>query len=599
MGRRALESPHSGAPAELGQVSVSQRLSEGISTAHSLNEVRWRWGAWTVLTLTVILYFARLGARALWASEFRWGEIAREMLLTRDFFWPTINGHVYFDKPLGSYWLVIASSLITGRVDEAAVRVPSAVAGVLAVALLILLASRLYDHETGVSAGFILATSFSFVFWARTGSADVETIAGTLAALLIFKTNENRPGWWLVPMWLMMALTSLMKGLLGFVLPILVIGVYSCVADGWQELKRRLLRGPFQSRITWLVERNRWFFNWHSAVAASLGVVVYCAPFAVSYARSGSATGIYMVYRENLERYFAPFDHRGPIYLYVYVIFGLMMPWSAFLPAALVHAHQPGDPETAKARADRFVLTFFWTTFIFFSSSGSRRSYYILPILPPAAIMVARIFEETNKDLNRVTQLLLKAGYVLVLTAVALSWLALLPPKLVLPLPYSSWPIVPQREIFAACWIVALSTAAYGLIRHRLQPRFISLAIISYALMFYLFVVALPAGDQWRGEKYFAQQTRRIIGGHPTELAAFNVLPPIFYLKLANPVPQFYTRAELEAAIHDGQVNWVILRQRDLPELAMPVQEVAFEPTYPWDSREHRLNALVLVQMEH
>src|SRR6266481_7077377 len=66
-----------------------------------------------VLILTAILFFARLGARALWSSEFRWAEIAREMLATHNYFWPTINGHVYYDKPLGSYWLVIFSTPFT------------------------------------------------------------------------------------------------------------------------------------------------------------------------------------------------------------------------------------------------------------------------------------------------------------------------------------------------------------------------------------------------------------------------------------------------------------------------------------------------------
>ena len=30
-----------------------------------------------------------------------------------------------------------------------------------------------------------------------------------------------------------------------------------------------------------------------------------------------------------------PFDHRGPVYLYTYVIFALMAPWCVMLPAAL------------------------------------------------------------------------------------------------------------------------------------------------------------------------------------------------------------------------------------------------------------------------
>ncbi|HXR25631.1 MAG TPA: glycosyltransferase family 39 protein, partial [Candidatus Binataceae bacterium] len=201
------------------------------------NEGRWRTAAYAVMVLAAVLYFARLGVRALWASEFRWAEIAREMLLTRDYFWPTINGHVYFDKPLGSYWLVIAATWLTGGMNEAAARLPSAVAGLLAVGLLILLGRRLYDFRTAVMAAFILATSYSFVFWSRHADADIETVAGELAALLLFWRNRDRPsGWWIVGLWVLMAITSLTKGLLGFVLPLLVIGVYSSIADGWSAV---------------------------------------------------------------------------------------------------------------------------------------------------------------------------------------------------------------------------------------------------------------------------------------------------------------------------------------------------------------------------
>ena len=76
---------------------------------------RWRLCAAAILALTAILFFSRLGARALWSSEFRWAEIAREMRLSSNYFWPTINGRVYYDKPLGSYWLVLAAAEFTGR----------------------------------------------------------------------------------------------------------------------------------------------------------------------------------------------------------------------------------------------------------------------------------------------------------------------------------------------------------------------------------------------------------------------------------------------------------------------------------------------------
>ena len=456
------------------------------------SELRGRWAALAVLLLTAILYFVRLGARTLWASEFRWAEIAREMLLTHNYFWPTINGRVYFDKPLGSYWLVLASAWITGGIDEATTRIPSAIAGILAVALLILLTRRLYGLRTGVVAGFILATSFSFAFWARTASADIETVAGELAALVIFANNENRAGWWVVPMWFVMALTSLMKGLMGFVLPMMVIGAYSYVAGGWLELEHRLMHGPLGLRIHWLIEQNRWLFNWRTSVAVALAGVIYFAPFAISYTATGSTKGMYMVYRENVERYFAPFDHRGPIYLYVFVIFELMAPWSAFMPAALVHAHNRAEAASTRLRSDRFVLAFFWTTFIFFTMSGSRRSYYILPILPAASILVARIFVVAEKDLSESSRFLLKVGFWMVLSAVALSAVILLPPQVLLPPPYSLLPMLPRPWIFAACWILSLGTAVYAFVCYSRKRILLSVSVISYLLLCYLFMFAMP-----------------------------------------------------------------------------------------------------------
>src|SRR5439155_17802534 len=136
--------------------------------------------------VAAVLCFARLGERALWAMEVRWAEIPREMVLHGDYFRPTINGQLYYDKPLGSYWLVLTAAWLTGGVNELSARLPSAVAGLLGVALLITIARRLYDRRTAALAGLILATCFGYPYFARCASADAETVAGELAALALF-----------------------------------------------------------------------------------------------------------------------------------------------------------------------------------------------------------------------------------------------------------------------------------------------------------------------------------------------------------------------------------------------------------------------------
>src|SRR5271154_3754924 len=127
-------------------------------SARSEHDSRFRLRAGFVLILAAVLFLTRLGARALWSSEFRWAEIAREMHVTGNYFWPTIDGRLYYDKPLPSYWLVLLAAHLTGSLNEAAARIPCAIAGLLAVGLLMLLARRLYDWRTAAMAGLILAT---------------------------------------------------------------------------------------------------------------------------------------------------------------------------------------------------------------------------------------------------------------------------------------------------------------------------------------------------------------------------------------------------------------------------------------------------------
>jgi 4-amino-4-deoxy-L-arabinose transferase-like glycosyltransferase len=574
------------------------------TTTASAQDARWRKLAWIVLGLAAILFFARLGARAIWSSEFRWAEIAREMQITSNYFWPTINGRPYYDKPLGTYWLVIASTWVTGGMNEAAARLPCAIAGMLAVAFLISIGRRLYDLKTGVVAAFILATSFSFVFFSRHASADVETITGELAAIILFLRNERtQSGWWVVALWLVMALTSQMKGLLGFVLPIAVIGSYCMFADGLDELRRALVSGPLSQRIRWIVDRNRWFFNWKTPLAIAIAGAIYYVPFAISNWETGSGKGLSMVYRENVQRYFEPFDHKGPIYLYTYVIFALMAPWSALIPAALANFHgaqwSPTVPpnDERRIRSDRFTASFFWATFVFFTLSGSRRSYYLLPILPAAALMVARLLDQPFERMTNLVRTLTRFGFGVIVVAVTLSILALIPPAWVLPQPWAQLPPAPNIGIFAIFWIGSIAAIIYAL--KNLSPQRIAIAIgaVAWLFMFYFFVFAMPAGDAFRSEKPFAAEVRNVIGNDTSTLALFRNQGPTFYLALPQPVPQYDHLIDLNRAITDGHVHWLIIRRRDLGLLKFKSNQAAAETVYPWERKEHGLNNMVLLRV--
>jgi 4-amino-4-deoxy-L-arabinose transferase-like glycosyltransferase len=275
-----------------------------------------------------------------------------------------------------------------------------------------------------------------------------------------------------------------------------------------------------------------------------------------------------------------------------------MAPWSVFLPAAMVHAHRHSAAKCTSSKSDRFVLTFFWTVFTFFSWSGSRRSYYILPILPAAAILIARIFVIGERELNDAARSLVKVGFWVVASVLIFSGVALLPVRVFLPMPYSLLPMLPHPGIFAVCWLLSLVPTAYACIRCSRERMLSSVGVTSYLLLLYLFVVAMPAGDKWRGEKQFAEATRQLIHDQPDRLAAFKATPPVFYLGFSKPVPQYDSTAELASALRNGQVGWIILRRRDIPALNIAAREAVAEATYPWDSPERRSNALVLLKLQ-
>lgn len=553
-----------------------------------------------VLGLAVLLFFLRLGARTLWSSEFRWAQVVREMKLNANYFWPTIDGRVYYDKPLGSYWLVLGAARLFGSLDERAVRLPSAVAGVLGVALLMLLVRRLYGGCEAALCGFILATSFSYVFFSRHASADVETVTGELAALWLFVRNqERRDGWWVIALWLVMAATSLTKGLLGFVLPLLVIGVYSCVAEGIGEFYRGVLRGPFPGRARWLMARNRWLFNRKTPVGAALALTLYFAPFIVSGARSGSNQGLAMVYHENLVRFFHPFDHRAPVYLYIYVIFALMAPWSALLPGALAEVHHSRPAATGSAKADRFALVYFWATFVFFTFSGSRRSYYLLPILPAGAMLVGRTLARDLAELWPLARTLLVGGYFVVATAVVVSIAAVLPPAHLLPGGLGTLPPAPDRLIFGVFWLVEGAAVLYAASALTTRRIFLATGITAYLFMAYLFVFAMPAAETWRGERTFALEVRRAVGPDTDALGLYRTLgPSFFYLDPPKPLPYFQNQPVLEGAVKSGAIRWVIVRRHYLDELKLPATVVAEEATFPFEDQRQRDDKELLLKIE-
>jgi 4-amino-4-deoxy-L-arabinose transferase-like glycosyltransferase len=541
-------------------------------------------GAVGVLIASAALFFPRLGDRAVVSEEFRWAEVAREMRLTGDWFHPTINGRTYYDKPIGSYWLILVASFWTGEVDETTARLPAAISAWLGVLLVMLVAARLYDGRTAVLAGAILATSFGFAFFARRATADMETTTGVLAAVWLYAFRRDSPSQrWVIILWLIMALTSLTKGLLGFALPIAVFVVHGV----WSALVRPTTNKTLLSRsVDVLIKGNRWLFNRWTLVALPLGTALFLAPFAVSTWMSGSNAGLELLYRENLKRFFVPHNHTGPFFLYMGVVFLIAAPWSVFLPAALIPSRE-NNPN------DRLALAYFGAVFAFFTLAASRRSYYLLPVLPAVALLVARCLQVPAERLPAVARALWSAGLALFALGLVLAGALLLPPT-ILPPPYDALPALPLRWAFAVVWVAGLSALAWVVLRrYNPTPWMVTAAFVAAG---YVFLILLPAIEDYRTRRTFAASVRQVVGDDMSELALCDAQDIVFDLGARPPIKEYSTVAEAAEALQRGAVRWIVTPRRRWHDQAIPTEIVAAEAIQPWEKDESRGDKMMLLR---
>ena len=90
--------------------------------------------------------------------------------------------------------------------------------------LVYLIGEQLFRKGTGLIAGWMLATTFYFVFWARVATADILTVCGVLAAVWWYwRGPDDTRLWRYAVFFLLLSLTSLFKGLIGFILPGLLL----------------------------------------------------------------------------------------------------------------------------------------------------------------------------------------------------------------------------------------------------------------------------------------------------------------------------------------------------------------------------------------
>jgi 4-amino-4-deoxy-L-arabinose transferase-like glycosyltransferase len=177
------------------------------------------------------------------------------------------NGKTYPEKPPLFFWLIAFSSFLWQGFSSFSVRFPAAFFGTLTVLVTFFLGKALYSSRTGFLSGLILATSLEFVYLSTRANIDTTLTFFTTASLLCFfqwyrrdhdktkvmekaevEVKDEEKGKMRNPLiygfYVGMALATLAKGPVGFILPLLISLIYLVVQKDWNRIRRmRLLSG--------------------------------------------------------------------------------------------------------------------------------------------------------------------------------------------------------------------------------------------------------------------------------------------------------------------------------------------------------------------
>ena len=333
-----------------------------------------------VVLLAALSFFGGLGRGAIADNdEAFYAEAAREMVESGDWITPHFNYEPRFQKPALYYWLTAALFAITGP-GEFSARVWPAIAGIGLVLVTTACARRWYDDSVALLAGAITATSFGYFALARMSLPDLPlaffVTAAIWAAFVATLERERNPRKWLLLAATAAALGFLVKGPLALVLPVLVVV-------------------PIL-----LMERRSFNVQFSDVVLAALLFIAIASPwYLVMWLRHGNEYLASFFIGDNYERFAtARFNDPRPWWFYLPIAAGGLLPWTPLMLSWLGPILQFLTRRRDVGTVDLRLLLWALLPLAFFTLSVGKQPRYILPVLPPLAMLLASsVIERTSE----------------------------------------------------------------------------------------------------------------------------------------------------------------------------------------------------------
>ena len=316
-------------------------------------------------------------------------EVAREMLQRHDYVTPYVDGIRFFDKPPLMYWAGAGGMKLLGEYDWAA-RLPLSLMVLLLFLAVYALGTRLFGERGGFYGAVAMATSLGPYLFTRFYIPDIMNALWMTLGIHLFLiaeecVREGRSARWAA--WafaVVMALNLLTKGLIGVVFPVGFVLLYSVFTRQLRSLPRMHL-------LSSLAVFACIALPWH--VLAALRNPAIVMPAGTGLPAHAGWAWFYLI-NEHVLRFRGlriPHDYgQVPVPLFWLMFFLWLMPWTAFLPAALTQYariwRNRAMENPIRTRAALTVLL--WSSMVLgFFTLSSRQEYYSLPALPALALM--------------------------------------------------------------------------------------------------------------------------------------------------------------------------------------------------------------------
>ncbi len=488
-----------------------------------------------VLGSIAALYLVQLGGTAFWdPDEGRYASVAAAMVRSGDWIVPRLGGAPYLEKPPLLYWSTAASFRLLGF-SELAGRLPTALLALAGIGAVFLLGLRSVDRETGLAGAAILAASPGYFAMGRLLTTDMLLCcAMTVALVAFFQAAETGSRRRYLVFWAASAAATLAKGPVGLVLTVFVAVAYAVTARQWRALREM-----------------RWG-------AGTLLVAVMVLPWFVAVEVRHPEFLEFFVVKQHLARFLSSrAEHRESLLFFVPVFLGGFFPWWIFLPAAIA---RDGRGEGGR-RLGLFLWIWTGTIFAFFSLSSGKLMSYVLPALPPAALLAGRAWTAFLRGMQgRGFAAWMRAGIALSGAGMALLAAAF---RLAVPRWVERQGKVPLADVawIAAALSVVLAAGAVSLVwlawRNR-RPAALLAACVVQAAVFLLVLAAAKAVEPHRSTKSVVEAAgTRIAPGD--RVAEYRIVQPSLEYYLGRPPIQVGTLGELRfgASIEPDPARYV------------------------------------------